>query len=77
MTIGLDELVARLEVAAGKMGKKNENRLLLLNAAQALKALGAELERAWMQQAKDQRTGEQQATDRSLIVLPGGMHHVQ
>lgn len=66
--IGLDELVRRVTLAAHGMGKKNPNRLLLLNAAAALQSLGEQLEKA-------RRELEAVGDERRIIVLPGGGEH--
>ena len=64
--ISLEELVLRVRTAAGKMGKKNPNRLLLFNAALVLESLGQQLEKAWAEQKPV-----------AMLHLPeGGMHRV-
>ncbi len=71
-TIMLDELVRRMRAAGDQPSTKKSNRLLLLNAAAALVALGQELEKA---QAKLREMGDKEQTGKRIIT-PGGLHRV-
>jgi hypothetical protein len=67
--ITLDDLVARLQRAAGRMDRGRTNRLLLLNTAAALRALGARLE-ATLAENIELRA------ERGRMVAQGGEHRV-
>ena len=47
MEMSLDQLVTLIEKSAHEMSTRNPHRLVCLNAAHALAALGQQLEQAW------------------------------
>jgi hypothetical protein len=67
--ITLDELAKRVDRAALGMGKRNPHRILLLNTAAALRALGIRLEKAL------EENSELKA-ESSRIITPVGGHRV-
>lgn len=70
--ISLDELIDRCEQTAHRMGRKNQGRLVLLNAAAVLSSLGRELEKAWKEVSE--LKAQQRTTlhpEAPLLIMPG------